>query len=70
MTLIRLVRDGAIALRSEDDLDAYESAVANFAHSGHRADLLRSMLSIGLGRDICTWHISNPGRRKVCFVTV
>jgi hypothetical protein len=55
----------AVWLRSEADVDEYESAVEAFERDGDRAALFRRLMALGLTAGDVRWHAVHPGQRML-----
>lgn len=58
-----------VRLADENAIDSYEQATVRFENGGSRAELFRSLFSLGIPAEIIKWHGENPGRRMcaVCY---
>jgi len=66
---IRARYPGAVALRTSDDLDKYETAIEKFARGGSRTDFMATLFGIGIPADQIRLLASYPGRSlpAVCW---
>jgi len=62
LNTIRARYPGAVALRTIDDRDNYESALKNFENGGSRTELMSVLFRIGIPADQIRLLASDPGR--------